>query len=369
MTLAIVFPYPLQTKKANAASGQIIQDTQADFQAGAVDNTLELNQAPGDVKLKQNLNTYTETTKEDFERGDIQPDSGYNRTNISESEDSELTLGKGYTYYYSSDTVPAIGHQYAMHAFADFSDNLIYVSTWGWPVYYGTDLGGLSVLDTKGTPLPNDDTLVMNYRVDTNPAIGSNVVLHSFLDKDHNLLYVSTITYGSTGPGGLSVINTQGTKDPSDDTLVIRYSTTSTPAIASNEINSSYLDTQRNRLYVSTGNGLSVIDTKGTVDPADDVLIKTYRTSSTPAIAGNSISQVLFDEANDLLYVSTNNGLSVLDINTDLVVKTYNTSTSPAIIGNSVGYVYLNQSDNLLYIYMYKFWTISSGHEGNQRYL
>ncbi|MDP1846114.1 MAG: kelch repeat-containing protein, partial [Candidatus Moranbacteria bacterium] len=145
----------------------------------------------------------------------------------------------------------------------------------------------------------------------TTPAIGNNYVRHSFLDSTHNLLYVSTY-------GGLSVINTQGTVDPADDTLVKTYTTSTSPAIGNNNVYHSFLDSTNNLLYVSTyDGGLSVLNTQGTVSPADDTLVKTYTTSTSPAIGNNYVYHSFLDSTNNLLYVSTyGGGLSVVNLNT-----------------------------------------------------
>jgi hypothetical protein len=130
------------------------------------------------------------------------------------------------------------------------------VSFFGKLLYLSID-GGLSVIDTQGTTDPGDDTLVTTYTTATIPAIGNNAVLHSFFDPTTHLLYVST-------DSGLSVIDTQGTTDPGDDTFVTTYTTATTPAIGDNTVYHSFLDSATHLLYVSTGSGgLSVIDLSG----------------------------------------------------------------------------------------------------------
>jgi hypothetical protein len=205
-------------------------------------------------------------------------------------------------------------------------------------------IGGLSVVDTKGTPSPADDELVITYSTTSTPAIGHNTVWHSHLSD--NLLYVGT--HG----GGLSVIDTKGTQTPADDTLVFRYTTSTTPAIGHNRAYHSHLS--GNLIYVSTNGGLSVIDTKGTFDDAsDDELVFKYSTTSTPAIAFDS---VLHSQLTDnLLYVGTyGGGLSVIDIKgtqspvDDELVITYSSTSTPAIANAMVRHSHISQ--NLLYL-------------------
>ncbi len=185
-------------------------------------------------------------------------------------------------------------------------------------LYASTYGGGLSVINTQGTVSPADDTLVTTYTTSSTPAIGDNYVYHSFLNETNNLLYVST------SGGGLSVINTQGTVSPADDTLVTTYTTSSTPAIGNNYVHHSFLDETNNLLYASTSGGLSVINTQGTVSPADDTLVTTYTTSSTPAIGNNYVHHSFLDETNNLLYVSTySGGLSVINLSSYSASGTY----------------------------------------------
>jgi hypothetical protein len=115
----------------------------------------------------------------------------------------------------------------------------------------------------------------------------------------------------STYGGGLSVINTQGTLDPLDDTLVTRYHTGSTPALGHNLVYHTFL--QGTLLYVGTLGGLSVINTQGTLDPLDDTLVTRYYTGSVPALGDNGVRHTSLEDT--LLYASTNGGLSVF--NTD----------------------------------------------------
>jgi len=234
---------------------------------------------------------------------------------------------------------------FPLHSFLDNSRNLLYISGWG-----GGNGNGLAVIDTKGTVTPSDDNLVATYGTTTSPAIAEDSTVHSFLDPGHNLLYITTMNRG------VSVINTQGTTTPYDDTLVTTYSTTSSPAIGDNHTSMSFLDSSRNLLYIGTQyGGLSVIDTKGTIAAYDDTLVKTYNTASSPAITSNYVLNSFLDSARNLLYVGTQGGLSVIDTRgtvdpaDDTLVTTYNSTSSPAIAGNQVLYSFLDPVRNLLY--------------------
>jgi hypothetical protein len=210
-----------------AATGSQTLTSNADWQAGTADVNTEINLTPGDIKLKENKNIYTETTKEDFDAGSS-PASDIVTINNNGGEVSIKKLG----YLYTNTTSPSIGNGDSVYIYSSFLDsihNLLYISING---------GGLSVINTQGTVDSSDDVLVTTYTTSTSPAILNNRVEHAFIDYDRNLLYVDTWS-------GLSVINTQGTIDPSDDTLVITYTTSSTPSIVGNYVRWSFLDSTK----------------------------------------------------------------------------------------------------------------------------
>ena len=256
--------------------------------------------------------------------------SGYNLSNpfamtAWSPENEGIEINQGYAYPQGLDP----GGSYS--SFLD--NNLLYLST----------NEGVWVINTQGTVDPNDDVLVVVYDTSSTPALAADTIYSSVLYA--NLLYISTLN------GGLSVINTQGTVDPGDDTLVTRYHTGSTPALASNRV----LQTQLidNLLYIVTYGGLSVIDTQGTVDSTDDTLVTRYHTGSTPALASNQLRDVQIIEG--ILYISTRGGgLSVIntqgtvDPTDDTLVTRYYTGSTPALLDDRLESSSL--VGNLLYI-------------------
>jgi hypothetical protein len=382
--------FPFSVKAANLFW---TQNTASDFAQGTPDGNTDLNVSPGNILIAETLSTATDTAKNDFDYGR----SDNTDLTVVNSASGEVALSK--THSYNLRTSPALNSDSVYHSWLDTSSNLLYVSTYG---------GGLSVIDTKGTTTTADDTLAITYGVSSNPAIASNDVMSSWLDTSSNLLYVnayegglsvidtkgtitttddtlwknyktnttpairsnnvwhswfatsSNLLYVGTYGGGLSVIDTKGTVTTTDDTLTFTYSTTSNPAIVNDKVDHSWLDTSSNLLYVSTyGGGLSVIDTKGTATTTDDTLWKNYKTNTTPAIANNLVSMSWLDTTFNLLYVSTNGGLSVIDTKgtvtttDDTLAITYNFSSSPAIADNSVAHSWLDTTSNLLYVSAY----------------
>ena len=199
---------------------------------------------------------------------------------------------------YTTVSSPSIASNYINKLI--FSNNLLYVAT-----YYG----GVTVINTQGTLTDaSDDTLVTRYTTASNPALASNNIINVIVDE--NLIYIST--YG----GGLSVIDTQGTVSASDDALVTRYRTGGVPSLPGGL----YPDYMTNAfvsndvIYASTlGAGLVVINRSGTLDASDDSIVGVYSTSSIPAIPNDTVWEAYVQD--ELLYVSTQGGLTIINTN------------------------------------------------------
>lgn len=251
------------------------------------------------------------------------------------ADDDELVFN------YTEKSSPAIGYNKVRSSFMDQNTGLLYIST---------DGGGLSVIDTKKTTDPADDTLVITYSKNSNPALPSNRVYQAFLDRDGYL-------FASTWGGGLAIINTNKTPDPSDDTLQKIYSTKTEPDINSDKIYRTYEDEERGRLYLCTyGGGLLIIDTKKTSATFDDVIMKENSQAINQALGSSIVSDLYFDDVNDFAYISTNgNGLAVVDINAeekdqnDGLVFKYNTFSQPNINSDNAVAIYVN-SAGLIYV-------------------
>lgn len=189
-----------------------------------------------------------------------------NRTTLNQSDD--VVIGT-----YSTTSAPALPSNDVKAVEYDPVRYLLYIGFWG---------AGVSVINTQGTTSMADDVLVFTYNTGSSPAITSNYVRDDsclLLDLTNNLIYIATWEYG------VSVINTQGTITPSDDTLVRNFSPWVAPALGHKYTNALTLDLVNNVLYVGAWNGgLTAIDLKNPLSGTDDVLIKRYYTNTTPAI-------------------------------------------------------------------------------------
>ncbi|MEI6649922.1 MAG: Ig-like domain-containing protein [Candidatus Moraniibacteriota bacterium] len=334
--VAILISFPYQALSVSAASDHV-WDTRSDF-SGGTSNNVSFSRSGGDLTLEDLPGSVSDTSEEDFNKGSTSSSGKISETAVVNQDGGEVSLGRGWTYSLAS--TPAISDNSVRHSFFDSGMHALFVAT----------SSGLSVIDTKGTVDPADDTLVTTYTTTSTPAIAHNYVLQSVVDPSTHFLYVST-------DRGLSVIDTKGTITAADDTLVMTYKTSSTPAIADNYVYQVVIDPVQNLLYVGTNNGLSIIDTKGTVDPADDTLVTTYTTSSTPAIADNCILHTDYVSSTHLLYTGTCSGLSVIDtkgtldpVDDTLVITYSQTSTPVALAVDGVKDSFFDPSTGLLYI-------------------
>lgn len=337
--LLLTFFLNLQILGMAVANSNVSWDTQEDFMRGVLDDNIDLNQSPGDVKLKQNVNNLTQTTLNDFDNGNN--NSG---VEIESVNGGEISLSEFYSYNEEGDA-HCHGYSYAMTPIYDEDSGLFYCGS------FGSSADGLSVIDTKKTDNFLDDETLFVYSTTSDPAIASNNIWQTYLNKNLNLMYVGT-------DNGLSVIDTKGTNDPSDDELLNTYNASSSPAIASNVVRYLDFDESTGLLYVSAYNGgLSVVNTQNTATPSDDTLVVTYSTTSTPAIVGNRASFSLLDKTNNYLYVGTwNSGISVIDTKgtisaaDDTLVRTYTTATTPHLNYAYIERIYLDKDENLLYV-------------------
>ena len=224
------------------------------------------------------------------------------------------------------------------------NNNLLYIST----------DAGMYVFDTKGTVDPGDDEQVILYSLSTTPPLVRNGVNDAFLDG--NLLYISS--------GDLFVFDTKGTTDQSDDVLLARYNLSSAPALPGNGFDYVFSTFSSNQLiYTSTYNGLVVIDTHGTPSQSDDTIVATYNTASEPALPDDIVRQSFL--SNGLLYISSDQGVVVIDTHgtavqtDDTVVARYTNTTNPALV-SARGILNSFLNSNILYTGSYNGLSVST---------
>jgi len=313
ISVALVLPH-LDVRASSPLT--ITHTSKDDFVGGNLSDTLDIDTTPGKMKLTQDKHTYV---------SDLE--AGFSPEEDVVLSDQVLSLGFDYGYDINRNTTPGLGSDTVYHSFLDPSNGYLYIST-----HAGGVAGGVTVIDT------NSNTLVARYDSNSIPEMDNNTAstaTHSFLDVSSGYLYIS-VQYN-----GLFVIDTE------THTLVTRYYTGSTPALAHDNVRHSFMDPDTSYLYVSTnGGGLSVIDTN------TDTLVTRYHTGSTPALADNSVYHSFLDSDTGHLYASTFNGLSVIDTNTDTLVTRYHTGSTPALASNRVRHSFLDSSNGYLYISM-----------------
>ena len=175
-----------------------------------------------------------------------------NRT--KETDDDELVIT------YSTSSNPAIANNNVGCFWLDPKIDYLYVSN----TKEGKDGKNamLSIIDTRSTRTASDDVFIENR------SFNNSVVNNFWVDKETDYKYVST-------SDSLYVIDSKKTKDIKDDRLIFEYSRKSNPPIGKDHITHSWLDKDNGLFYISTlDGGLSVIDTMGTKDMNDDELLR-----------------------------------------------------------------------------------------------
>jgi hypothetical protein len=282
----------------------------ADWQKGTPDSGIDLYGEPGRLRLKPGK-ALEEISGRGFGGGYSLPGEAFYAAQIG-----MMGVTPNACYAYNQQTSPAL---------ADAKIN--YVFMLGQSIYAGTDRG-LDIVDTKLTNSPEDDT-IKNLSMSSEPALSSNLVFHASLGDGGRYLYVGTW-------GGLDVVDVVSNKK------VAAYNSVSSPALPYNKVQHSFLDS-RGLLYVSTnGGGLSVVDTKQTPAQADDVAVAWYGKQN-GFLGSDRVYHAWLDEASGLLYVSTwSGGLSIVDTKQtvdpqdDVLLSSFNASSHIAIAGEKV---------------------------------
>ncbi len=225
-------------------------------------------------------------------------------------------------------------------------------------VFGSSTSGGVQVLDTKKNADPNDDVIVTTYRTNTTPSLINNSAGTVHYDTATHVLYVGG--YGGV-TNGLTAIDTKGTVSGTDDTIVFKYRTTSTPSILNGTVHDTYLNPETGLLYISTGwpapdignGGLTVIDTKLTTATSDDQFLITYTDISNPALPERGAFTSYYDNDTGLLYVGQQGGVAVINTQQtatatdDELVKVLNSQSEPAI-GNGNPHNFTKHGDELI---------------------
>lgn len=256
------------------------------------------------------------------------------KNTITQSDDE-------YKFSYSTTSTPALLD----------NDPLIDYDETNHMLYAGSMANGVRVINTNGTPGDiTDDTAAFTYNTASTPALPSNRILHVHYDSGNHLLYVGTTV-------GMTVINTQGTSNFGDDTVMFTYSTTSSPALSSNYPYGSFFDADTGLVYLyGSGNGLDVIDTNGTPYTAADDTVINYSMTSTPALFSSGVAAVSPDASAQRLYIFDMNGITVLNTQgtfsqaDDTVVASYSFFNDPGFpVASITGGFYAPEHDAIYY--------------------
>jgi len=315
-----------------ASASTWTQTTQSDWKSGSLNN-LNADITPGDMTLTENLQTYTDNTFDDFNKGYPAGNDYTTRVNSG----GNVTLSQNFNYNQFSS--PALTDDDVRWLAYDANHHYLYVANYA----------GVDVIDMKGTISTQDDQKIFTYSASSSPSISGNDV--QFIKLEGNLLYAHT-------NHGVTVIDTKGTATTSDDIQAGLYTTTSTPSIPNNLSNRSFYNDQNHLLYIATFGGVTVLDTHGTATSSDDTKLITYSTSN-GYLTTNLVNDVWVDKTKGLVYIGDINGLEVIDtkntlaVGDDTTVFRYNKQSNPRLIGENIQSSWLNPNNGYLYINAY----------------
>lgn len=139
---------------------------------------------------------------------------------------------------------------------------------------------------------------------------------------------------------GVSIIDTE------DYSLVKSYNTSSTPALSTNNAYDLYLDPDTKYLYISTyTSGVEIVDT------LNNTIVAHYYTGSTPALENDVVRHTYLDKNTNYLYISTfAAGVSVVDVQDNTLVTRYHTLSTPPINHNNTRNSFVDDSGDFLYV-------------------
>lgn len=290
------------------------------------------------------ISTYVHSSWLNDDTGYLYVSTAYGLSVVDTKKTKELNDDES-VITYSKKSNPAIPDNFVNSSWIDNNTGYLYINLGG---DIG-DNGGLSVIDTKKTKNTSDDELIITYSNNFNPAIRLNKFSYSWLDSNTGYLYASAI--GS----GLAVIDTKNTKDVSDDKLLFMYSKDSSPSIGSYNPYRTWLDNETGYLYIGTiDNGLVIVDTQKTKEINDDKLITTYGKKSPVT------SSFLLDKKTGYLYIAktgiVDKSFSVVDtkntkdVSDDKEIKNYsfkNVRISDFWLDENSDYLYIGTDEGV----------------------
>ena len=165
--------------------------------------------------------------------------------------------------------------------------------------WFGTDGGGVSVLDDGGTPLDNSDDTWAAFI--TSDGLGSDVIRAAEVDSGGRLWF-------GTGDSGLSVLDDGGTPFVKGDDTWGAFSTSD--GLGNDEVRAIAEDVGGRLWFGTYDGGVSVLDYGGTpFDKGDD----NWTTFTNADGLGHNRVRAIAEDAGGRLWFGTSYGASVLD--------------------------------------------------------
>lgn len=207
-------------------------------------------------------------------------------------------------FNYTHATSPALATRYVFDAHYSESLNVIFVAS----------DGGVDIINTAGTPFnAADDTKLGNYSTSSGIALTHNRTTNVYYDESTGLLYSNSDIHVAGNVNGVTIIDTKKTATPADDTLFAQYAQTDLGFSSLLRIGRFTVDSSKNLLYIpiksTTNGGVFKIDTRGTPAKSDDIV---ERLDSSGALLSDYVESSIYVPALDTLFIGAIYGISVI---------------------------------------------------------
>ncbi|HRN70778.1 MAG TPA: hypothetical protein PLS49_06385 [Candidatus Woesebacteria bacterium] len=289
-----------------STTGEIVQSTKADFSAGTLNSSLDIDTIEGSIILSEGINDLPDTREE-----------GYSPMYDTHEGDTGMTLNKSKTFNrYTGSGISKTGD--LGKVFIDEERNVLYHTFTTYPNGEGLDAYNLT-----------NNSFIKKYNDTSTPSILSTAVNSMHIDYENDYMYVSTMA-------GLVVLNLN------TDSIVRTYTTATTPAIFTDYVYNVQIDTDTNYLYIFQLNAVDIINL------TDNTLVKRYTYATTPS-TWTGIIEGVFDYSRNYLFIARRSWsgqaqeIKIIDTVNDVLVGSYPLSSDPTDI-------YLDQNTKYLYI-------------------
>lgn len=342
LTPVVFLALTFLSTKVFATASPIVHTSSEDFNLGTTDSNIDLDTIVDSIILKYGLLS-SDTADEFYDNAQLAQinvdgqgfSSDMFHSRLQVVDNGEVTTGllnEGYCYP-NYLTVSNMRNK-----------NLVTDDTLGW--IFIAENTKISILDTKNNIDPTDDEFVEIYSAGT-------MIMNVTYDETTHIVSFSDMNSGANDSFS-TFIDTKGTTTPADDES-IQYGFVTTPFV--NVFGYTFYNRFLDTYYIGGFSKVFAINNNETpFDISDDVSYYenwdfegAYNTQTTPAILGQDISLMDYDDSTGYLYIGGSNGLTIIDTKKTSVVSDDTSVLSYPVTADGLMYE-LSSDKQTLYI-------------------